>query len=49
MLTTEQLEAFCDDYCRYPRAVDDNGEMEEICRLCPLAKMEGSNEQVQAS
>ena len=48
MLTPEQLEAFCDDYCRYPRAVDDNSDMDEICSRCPLAKMEENDEQVQA-
>lgn len=42
-LTEEQLERICDEYCRFPYNVDQEG-LEQICERCPLTEA-GRNEE----
>lgn len=33
-------EEMCDDYCKLPYAAVDEEELQELCKYCPLNKLE---------
>ena len=37
----EVKEKMCDHFCRVPHEACDEEEVEELCKLCPLKKLEG--------
>lgn len=37
--TEEVASIMCDKYCRYPREVEDEDLMSEICDACPMNKL----------
>ena len=36
----EIKEQICDEYCKWPFIVDNEGDLNEICENCPLNKLE---------
>lgn len=40
ILNDEQAAELCDQYCRFPRKIRNQAEMEVICDRCPLSEGE---------
>ena len=40
-ITEQEMEFICDELCRHPRECQDQQELDEICKRCPMAEKAG--------